>query len=751
MVERGTVKLKWRRSLFLFFALLHVIIADDIPSVSSREPVPVEWLNNVISRVDVQQDNQTGKMLASNPRPLMPDLVTTTQKFELPEPLQASVIQKKEVPNFEEEEEEEDGPTLECQHYDEVVCREQGKCNVTTLTCRPSGHLSFIGCVAVFEFPKDLVTNSSEKHWPVEAATVKTLGCMSFQSAEVADCNHPTMCKQSRLTRNTIATCCCTTDNCNTMGDLHHLNPDVLKESEETRNILFPTPRPPPTFLQQLAQQAGYLQLLICLGVIIIVAAVLGLACFLYTGCGKIKKKYKDMEKTNAMENGNRPLVDRESFEMVETPKELPITDFVRIGFGSFGKVFRAKWVCDSGEVKIVAVKKIMEANRRDYEAEKKIFEELHSYGKWYSAIVPFVCAERIGDEYWIVTEFQERLSLYEMLKHNIINPTLCYRLILTMLDGLQFLHDDRPCFFKIPKKPIIHRDIKSRNILVRSDFTACITDFGYARIYEKTGVARSDLLGQVGTTRYMAPEMLAASTGFSTTAFKAMDVYSMSLVMWETINRTKLLPSESPEYQQPYPELQNTKVQDVRTHVITNKMRPTWRPSVLSHELMSLFARVAEDMWDVDADSRITAGCAFNQLWLHTMAARGRSEGYHSGDDESNPLEVSDPLEVYHDLPGKYPHPSADPMDDDNPPPPTVPICTEDGVIHGDAPDVPVQEAFEEYLEYKPEPEQVFSVEKQMLMTRAEFEELKKQEKEAAEAQEFNSRASTPTPAGHF
>lgn len=52
------------------------------------------------------------------------------------------------------------------------------------------------------------------------------------------------------------------------------------------------------------------------------------------------------------------------------------------------------------------------------------------------------------------------------------------------------------------PMKPAVaHRDFKSKNVLLKSDLTACIADFGLAIIFE-AGKACGDTHGQVGTRR---------------------------------------------------------------------------------------------------------------------------------------------------------------------------------------------------------------------------------------------------------
>lgn len=118
-----------------------------------------------------------------------------------------------------------------------------------------------------------------------------------------------------------------------------------------------------------------------------------------------------------------------------------------------------------------------------------------------------------------MVMEFMNFGALYDILHNNVVQLDVItkLRLVHQVAQGIQYLHESSP--------PIIHGDIKTRNVLVDSSLTAKVADFGVS--FEKT--MRQ---GGRGTPFWMAPELL--EMGHVADMDTACDVYSLGVTIWE-------------------------------------------------------------------------------------------------------------------------------------------------------------------------------------------------------------------------
>ena len=188
------------------------------------------------------------------------------------------------------------------------------------------------------------------------------------------------------------------------------------------------------------------------------------------------------------------------------------------IGQGGFGAVFRGKWKAKKGEV--VAVKKCtISGTKQDPNIPREV--QILSSVPEHPNIISFygICINY--PEILIVVQFAEKGSLFNYLHKENQIPTFNQSLtwILQVAQGMVHLHNH----------DIIHRDLKSANILLSATMTAKICDFGTARYLSHTTAQT----GAAGTYRWMAPEVMEA---VEANINKKCDSFSFGMVAYELL-----------------------------------------------------------------------------------------------------------------------------------------------------------------------------------------------------------------------
>ncbi|XP_011149457.1 bone morphogenetic protein receptor type-2 isoform X1 [Harpegnathos saltator] len=231
--------------------------------------------------------------------------------------------------------------------------------------------------------------------------------------------------------------------------------------------------------------------------------------------------------------------------------------------------------------------------------------------------------------EYLLVLSFAPGGSLTDFLRTHTTDWSTFCKMSLSIVKGLAYLHTDirkgdkfKPC--------IAHRDINSRNILIKADGTCCICDLGLAvqisgsKYYSNGEEQHAELksINDVGTLRYMAPEVLEGAVNLRDceSSLKQIDVYAMGLVLWELVTRCSdiYIPgSEVPQYKQPYENeigLHPT-FEQMQVLVSRNKARPLLEGNLVDRPGVRLIRETMEDCWDADAEARLTALCIEERL----------------------------------------------------------------------------------------------------------------------------------------
>ncbi|XP_057600998.1 activin receptor type-1C isoform X3 [Hippopotamus amphibius kiboko] len=209
----------------------------------------------------------------------------------------------------------------------------------------------------------------------------------------------------------------------------------------------------------------------------------------------------------------------------------------------------------------------------------------------------------------WLVSEYHEQGSLYDYLNRNIVTVAGMIKLALSIASGLAHLHME---IVGTQGKPAIaHRDIKSKNILVKKCETCAIADLGLAvkhdSIRNTIDIPQNP---KVGTKRYMAPEMLDDTMNVTIfESFKRADIYSVGLVYWEIARRCSV-GGIVEEYQLPYYDMvpSDPSIEEMRKVVCDQKFRPSIPNQWQSCEALRVMGRIMRECWYANGAARLTA-----------------------------------------------------------------------------------------------------------------------------------------------
>ncbi|VAI45568.1 unnamed protein product [Triticum turgidum subsp. durum] len=186
-----------------------------------------------------------------------------------------------------------------------------------------------------------------------------------------------------------------------------------------------------------------------------------------------------------------------------------------RIGLGSYGEVYHADW--NGTEV---AVKKFLDQDLsgvalEQFKCEVRIMSRLR-----HPNVVLFLGYVTQPPNLSILTEYLPRGSLYRLLHrpNSKVDETRRLKMAFDVAKGMNYLHTSHPT--------IVHRDLKSPNLLVDKNWVVKVSDFGMSRLKHHTFLSSKST---AGTPEWMAPEVLRNEP-----ANEMCDVYSFGVILWE-------------------------------------------------------------------------------------------------------------------------------------------------------------------------------------------------------------------------
>ena len=193
--------------------------------------------------------------------------------------------------------------------------------------------------------------------------------------------------------------------------------------------------------------------------------------------------------------------------------------DKEKLGQGGFGGVYRG-FLRDLDS--IVAIKRVSEGSRqgiKEYISEVKIISQLR-----HKNLVQLIgwCHERSKGQLLLVYDFMPNGSLDSHLyrKDALLIWDVRYKIVQDLASALLYLHEGW-------EQCVLHRDIKSSNIMLDSNFNAKLGDFGLARLVDHDKA--SQITDLAGTKGYIDPGCVTTRR-----ASKESDVYSFGIVALE-------------------------------------------------------------------------------------------------------------------------------------------------------------------------------------------------------------------------
>eukprot|EP00188_Purpureofilum_apyrenoidigerum_P000873 Plantae.Rhodophyta-Purpureofilum_apyrenoidigerum.ctg14373.p1 GENE.Plantae.Rhodophyta-Purpureofilum_apyrenoidigerum.ctg14373~~Plantae.Rhodophyta-Purpureofilum_apyrenoidigerum.ctg14373.p1 ORF type:complete len:344 (+),score=50.37 Plantae.Rhodophyta-Purpureofilum_apyrenoidigerum.ctg14373:101-1132(+) len=223
------------------------------------------------------------------------------------------------------------------------------------------------------------------------------------------------------------------------------------------------------------------------------------------------------------------------------------------LGGGSFSKVVAGEWCATP-----VAVKQINVQNRREFEQEARVLEQLR-----HPNIV--VMLGVVSDMCWIIYErLEAKLDVRKVYKD--------------FLDVLKVARDVAKAMTYAHRRGFIHRDLKPSNVLFdgRNNYKVC--DWGLSRQLARGG----RMTGDTGTYAYMAPEVIRSDK-----YDHKCDVFSFAVLLWTLASGSTM----------PYPHF--TPVQ-AAAGVVRRHMRPPL-PSSIDSDFTALMVKC----WDREPEER--------------------------------------------------------------------------------------------------------------------------------------------------
>ncbi|EMS64397.1 Serine/threonine-protein kinase HT1 [Triticum urartu] len=245
----------------------------------------------------------------------------------------------------------------------------------------------------------------------------------------------------------------------------------------------------------------------------------------------ELKKEISKIEETQAWSTShswsspveNMQIVENSTADHVAIPTDgaseweidIKLLDFGnKVASGSYGDLYRGTYCSQDVAIKVLKPERVNVDMQREFAQEVYIMRKVR-----HKNVVQFIGACTKPPRLCIVTEFMSGGSVYDYLhKHKgIFKLPALVGVAMDVSKGMSYLHQNN----------IIHRDLKTANLLMDENGMVKVADFGVARVKVQSGV----MTAETGTYRWMAPEVIEHKPY----DHKA-DVFSFGILLWELL-----------------------------------------------------------------------------------------------------------------------------------------------------------------------------------------------------------------------
>ncbi|VAH67591.1 hypothetical protein VPH35_046857 [Triticum aestivum] len=228
------------------------------------------------------------------------------------------------------------------------------------------------------------------------------------------------------------------------------------------------------------------------------------------------------MSSMNSTGSTNSSSIETVDYEADCSDYEILWEDLVigeQVGQGCCGTVYHALWHGSDVAAKVFSKQEYSEEMINTFRQEVSLMKKLR-----HPNIILFMGAVLSQQRLCIVTEFLPRGSLFRLLRTNIgkMDPRRRVNMAIDIARGMNYLHNSIPT--------VVHRDLKSPNLLVDKNWTVKVADFGLSRLKLETFLTTKT--GK-GTPQWMAPEVLRSEP-----SNEKSDVFSYGVVLWELVTQ---------------------------------------------------------------------------------------------------------------------------------------------------------------------------------------------------------------------